>query len=84
MTQMVAKQPENKTQMVAPKGKVKIEALETIRIAGEEIPAGKQVEVEAEVAQDFLKPYKLHYNFGGERSDDSATRHERVRAKLVR
>jgi hypothetical protein len=80
---MIAKQNDNKTQMVAPAKKVKIEALQPLRIDDMELAVGEQVEVSPEQAEEFLKPYTLHYSFGGERSDQDATRYTRVRARLV-
>lgn len=62
---------------------VRIEAIEEIQIDNELLQPGDQALVSEKTAVDFCKPYKMQYNFGGERSIAEAQRHTRVRAKRV-
>ena len=82
-TTQMTNPPQNNTNMVAPKKKVLIEALRVIRVNGQEVAPGQQVQCSEEEAADFCKPYKLNYAFGGERSVNDSPRHEIVRAKRV-
>lgn len=73
--ELVAKKPEGKVEMVAPK-KAKIKALRNLTIGETTVAKGSIVEVDETLAKELCdKKFVGNYSFSGERSNEDAERH---------